>query len=260
MRRSTNLGPISVLAIVAASVLGATQSSADDVIPLPSEDQQVLDEYLGKGVIGDAVAASPLNDPSKYYPLRASTLSYKLTSGEQKGTTENHVFTELKRDHPGSSWKEAWGTDDALFLNRDEKGNIHLVTHNEHGEGVITQYLTPEPMVLVGMKPGESRTVKSKLKVYDLSHPDHLSHKGRLDVKFTYVGAYQVTVPQGSYEAVLLKWEYKGKIGPAKVDDVQYRLLAQDVGTVAMIEKKNVSAMMVYSEHVKTGSVLVSKK
>jgi len=110
------------------------------------------------------------------------------------------------------------------------------------------------------VKPGESRTVKSKLKVYDLSHPDHLSHKGHLDVKYTYVGAYRVTVPEGSYEAVLLKWQYNGKIGPAKVDDVQYRLLAKDVGTVAMIEKKSVSAMLFYNEHVNIGSVLVAKK
>jgi hypothetical protein len=29
---------------------------------------------------------------------------------------------------------------------------------------------------------------------------------------------------------------------------------------LAMIEKRNVPAMMVYSEHVKTGSVLVSRK
>ena len=63
-----------------------------------------------------------------------------------------------------------------------------------------------------------------------------------------------------SYEAVLLKWQYNGKIGPAKVDDVQYRLLAEDVGTVAMVEKKNVSAMLVYNEHVNIGSVLVAKK
>jgi hypothetical protein len=262
LRTRSNLCLTSVLTIVATSGLGIAFAGpqAGAVIPLPREDQKVLDQYLGKGVVGDAVAAGPLNDPSKYYPLRVPTLGYRLTSGEQKGSEEDHVFTELKRDHPGVSWKEAWGEDDALFLNQDDDGNIYLVSHNEHAEGVITQYLIPEPMVLTGMKPGESRTAKSKLNVYDLAHPDHLSHNGHLDVKLTYVGAYRVTVPQDSYEAVLLKWEYKGKIGPAKVVDVQYRLLAEDVGTVAMIEKKSVSAMMVYNEHANVGSVLVSKK
>jgi len=142
----------------------------------------------------------------------------------------------------------------------DDDGNTYLLSHNEHAEGVITRYAPPEPMVLKGMKPGESRTSKSNVKVYDLAHPDKLSHQGYLEVKFTYVGAYRVTVPDGTYEAVLLSWQYNGKIGPAKVDDLQYRLLAADVGTVAMVERKNVSAMMVYSDHSKTASVLVGKK
>lgn len=248
-------------AIIASSMLAtatASQPAGGDGIPLPGADEKILEQYLGRGVVGDAVPGQPIGDPSKLYGLQAATRTYKMTSGKEKGKTEKHVVSELKRDKPGSSWTETWGTDSALGLHRDDDGSIHLVTHNEHDNGVITHYDPPEPMVLMGMKPGESQKTKSKTTVYDLAHPDHLTHKGHLDLTFTYVGAYRVTVPAGSYDAVLLKWKYTGKIGPAKVDDVQYRLLAEGVGTVAEVEKKKVSAMLVYNEESKAGKVLVS--
>lgn len=116
-----------------------TRAAVDNVRPLPREDQKLLDQYLGKGVVGEAVAASPMTDPSAFYPLRAASLSYRLTSGKNKGSTERHVLTELKRNEPGSSWREAWGQGDALFLHRADDGSILLVTHNEQKEGMITQ-------------------------------------------------------------------------------------------------------------------------
>jgi hypothetical protein len=254
---------MALCAFLAAPVLTAAIASAPtagDTIPLPGADKKVLEQYLGRGVVGDAVEAKVIGDPAKLYGLAAGTRTYKLTSGKEKGSTEAHVLVELKRDKPGSSWTEKWGTDSALGLHRDDDGSIHLVTHNEHADGVITHYAPTEPMVIKGMKPGESRKSTSKLKVYDLSHPDHLTHKGQLDLTLTYVGAYRVTVPAGSYDAVLLKWQYTGKVGPAKVNDLQYRLLADGVGTVAEVEKKKVSAMLVYSSQSKSGKVLVSTK
>ena len=59
------------------------------------------------------------------------------------------------------------------------------------------------------------------MKAFDLAQPDHLEHKGHLDLTYTHLGVYRVTVPAGSYEAAIFKWSYQGKIGPAKVDDVQ---------------------------------------
>ena len=66
-----------------------------------------------------------------------------------------------------------------------------------------------------------------------------------------------MTGPAGKFHASLLKWEYKGKIGPASVKDIQYRLFAKDVGPTAMIEKMDVSAFLIYQDHTKYGKVLV---
>ena len=70
----------------------------------------------------------------------------------------------------------------------------------------------------------------------------------------------EVTVPAGTFQAALFKWDYKGKVGPARVEDVQYRFFTEDVGTLAMIEKTDVTALLVYREHTKIGKVLIEKK
>jgi hypothetical protein len=94
------------------------------------------------------------------------------------------------------------------------------------------------------------------VKVYDLSDPKEVSHEGSLDLTYSYVGAFEVTVPAGTYEAALIKWDYKGKVGPASIEDTQYRFLANNVGVVAMIDKKDISAMLFYQDHSKYGKVL----
>jgi hypothetical protein len=98
-----------------------------------------------------------------------------------------------------------------------------------------------------------------KVNVYDLDDPDDLEHKGSLDLTLTYVGASRVTVPAGTFDAALLRWDYKGKVGPASVDDIQVRFLAKDVGMVAAAEKLDVAAFLVYNDNTKVGKVLQQK-
>lgn len=240
--------------IVAASVLGAvTGSSHAQAIPLPPADQKMLNQYLGKGVVGEAVEGESIADPSEFFPLRAATLSYRVTSGDDNGGTEKHVWTQVKGD-----WQQAWGKGSSLTVHQGDDGSIYMLIHGEGDEGVINTYSPPEPIVLKGMKPGETRKSKSDVKVFDADKPDRLSHEGSLDLALTYVGAYRVTVPAGSYDAILLKSQYTGKIGPATVNDVQYRLLASGIGMIAAVEKKKVSAMLLYNDDTKSGTVLLA--
>jgi hypothetical protein len=94
------------------------------------------------------------------------------------------------------------------------------------------------------------------VKVYDLGHPDAVTHEGTIDVSCRYVGAYRVTVPVGTHDAVLIKWVFSGRVGPASFDDVQHRLFALDLGMLALIEKRDVSAFLIYNVHTKEGKVL----
>jgi hypothetical protein len=125
---------------------------------------------------------------------------------------------------------------------------------------VLTRYNPPEPLLIAGMNAGDSKTLMMKVNVYDLSNPKDFEHKGSLDVTLSYVGAYRVTVPAGTFDAALLKWDFKGKIGPASVEDIQARFVVPDVGMVAAAEKRDVAAFLIYNDNTKVGKVLAQKR
>jgi hypothetical protein len=167
------------------------------------------------------------------------------------------VLTQLERDQSGASWKIQTGAKDLAFIQLGSDQNILILSEQDTDQGVVTRFSPAEPILVVGMKPGDSQSVTIDVKVYDLSSPNEVSHSGSLQLTYSYIGAYKVTVPAGSYDAALLKWDYNGSVGPASVQDTQYRLVAKDVGIVASIEKKKISAMLFYHDNSNTGRVLV---
>jgi hypothetical protein len=230
-------------------------AGAADPIPLPEADSAVLQQQLGSGVVGDAVAAAPLTAAD--IPLREGTWTFKVVSGNNQGQTQEDVLTKLERDQSGASWKVQTGSKDLAFIQLGSDQNILILSEQDTDQGVITRFSPAEPILVVGMKPGDSQSVTIDVKVYDLSSPDEVSHSGSLQLTYSYIGAYQVTVPAGTYDAALLKWDYDGSVGPASVQDTQYRFLAKDVGIVASIEKKKISALLFYHDNSNTGRVLM---
>ena len=232
-------------------------STAGRAMELPAADRAVLDELLGEGVVGAPVAGNPLADLSKVFPFEDAAWTVRFVSGDHKGETLEETFTVSKRDKATGQY--AAGPKDTLYLQRSDDGSIGLVSEQDQNEGVITRYAPPEPMLVSGFKPGDSKKSTIAVKVYDLGDPNEVSHSGSLNVTYSYLGAYKVTVPAGTYDAALLKWDYEGEIGPASISDIQYRLVAEGVGPVASIDKLSVHAMLIYNKNTKTGKVLVSK-
>jgi hypothetical protein len=243
---------VGVLAALLTAAVPA--AAAADTIPLPQADRTALEQLLGSGVVGDPVAASPL--AAADIPLRAGTWTYQIVAGKKKGQTENDVLSQLERDQAGASWKLATGAKDVAFIQLGDDQSIAVGSEQDTDQGVITRFSPAEPILTAGMNPGDSKKVTIGVKVYDLSSPDEVSHSGSLDLEYSYVGAYKVTVPAGSYDAALLRWVYDGSVGPASVDDTQYRFVAKDVGIVASVEKKKISALLLYHDNSNTGRVL----
>lgn len=127
-------------------------------------------------------------------------------------------------------------------------------------EDVITTYAPQFPVIFNGMRPGVRDEVETDIVVYDLHNPTHEKYKGRLKVVHIYVGAYEVTVPAGKYQTVLIKSSYTGKVGPASVKDVGYTFYAEDVGIVAAVNRTHVAAFLFYEKKTKTPKVLLHKK
>ena len=221
---------------------------------LTASEQAMLEDLLGAGVVGEAVAGGTLT--AKFVPLHDGTWTYQIASGEKEGQKEQHIVKRLKDDPSGADWRYAVADTGVVLIDQLDDGGLTFLSERDDAQKVITRYDPAEPGLITGLKPGESRSSTIAVKVADLSSPDVVSHSGKLDVTYSYLGNYKVTTPAGTYAAALIKWTYKGKVGPADVDDTQYRFFAENVGMVATIDKLDVSALFVYHEHSKFGKVL----
>lgn len=233
------------------------QDSGIKPIELSKTDRAEIEKFLGKGVVGKAVAGNPIADTAKFFPFESGSWTFKFSSGDKQGKEQQQSFKKIKRDKSGATGRYQVGKNQIDYLSRSEDGSISVVSEQDSEQGVISRFSPPEPIYVSGMKPGDSKKLKIDVKVYDLSDPTDITHSGALDLTYSYIGAYEVTVPAGTHEAALIKWEYDGEVGPASIKDTQYRFLVEGVGVVAMIEKKNISAVLIYHDHSKFGKVLV---
>lgn len=246
--------------MIFALLSGIAQSAEkSSVIPLPEKDRLAIEKYLGKGVVGEAVPAPALVDTSRHLVFNAGDRNYRLVSGPNAGKTEHHKPVLLKQDSGGATWRYDTGARFIFSITAKDNGDYVVTSVADNEENVITQYSPAEPLLLHGVTPGEERDMTLDMKVFDSDNPEKQTHAGSMNIKYSYVGAYKVTVPAGSFDAVLIKWAFKGKIGPASLNDTQYRFFVPDVGMVAAVEQMDVSAMLIYNKQRKIARVLVDK-
>ena len=246
------LGVVSALVVIWPLLLAPGGARAAG--GLSADEQAMLEDLLGPGALGEPVAGSPLT-PS-FAPLRDGTWTYRIVGGEDQGRSEQHKVTRLKGDPSGADWRYAVGDKSVQLIKQTDDGSLVFVSQEDLDQKVISRYTPPEPGLLVGMAPGDSKAFSIGVKVSDLSSPQDVSHEGRLDLTYSYIGAYRVNTPAGSYDAALIKWAYNGKVGPASVEDTQYRFFADKVGMVASVDKLDVSAFLLYKKHTKFGKLL----
>lgn len=223
------------------------------VVPLPARLATAVAKYL-PGVVGDPVPAFTI-EPA-LASLKAGTRTFQVVSGENKGETQQDVVTPATRDTTGSEWRYRVNNR-TLFLKLVPGESLSVVSEQDTDQGVLTKYSPAQPLLIAGMNAGDQKTMTFKVHVYDLDDPSDLEHQGSLNLTLTYVGAYRVTVPAGTFDAALLVWDFKGKIGPASVDDILARFVAPGVGLVAAAEKRDIAAMLIYNDNTKIGRVLV---
>ncbi len=241
-----------VLIMLSSGPSAAQNAGPGAIVPLPARAATTLAQYL-PGVVGDPVPSFTI-DPA-LANLKAGTRSYRIVSGEGAGKIEEHVIATAPRDTTGADWRYRVG-ERTLFLKLAPGESLAVVSEQDSDQGVITRYSPAQPLLIAGMNAGDQKSMTLKVNVYDLDDPSDMEHQGSLDLTLTYVGAYKVTVPAGTYDAALLVWNYKGKIGPATIDDIQARFVARDAGLVAAAEKRDIAAMLIYNDNTKVGKVL----
>ena len=85
----------------------------------------------------------------------------------------------------------------ARFFQKAPDGSLLTVAEQDLGNKVLSRFTPGDPLIIPGMNPGESRKSTVQVSVYNLSDSKmkSVTHSGSLDVTYTYVGTYRVTVP-----------------------------------------------------------------
>ena len=249
-----------LLALLAlGAVCAGPVAAADAVLPLPPEDAEEIARNLGQGVVGKALPAPVLTDAAAYFPLVERSLVYRVTVGTNIGQAQTLKIAKGQRPGGSPAWRFQISPTLAAFLAQTDDGDLLMPAISDIDEGVVVVTTPPNAFVLKGMQPGDSRPFAQKVSVNYLDQPDKQDWGGSLSGTFTYVGAYEVTVPAGTFETVLLRTRCAGKIGPAHTEDTAYYFLARDVGVVAMVTQEDAEAFWVVNIDTTIGKTLVSR-
>ncbi len=229
------------------------------VLPLPPEDQQKITAKLGPGVVGNALPSRPIDEVSVYFPLQDKSANFQVTAGPKAGNTQTLALSKARRPSGKLAWRFQISPSLAGFIHQTAAGDLLMPAVTDTGEGVVVVTSPANPFVLKGMKPGETRSYSQSVSVIELSDPSDQEYSGSLNGTFTYVGTYQVTVPAGTFDAILLRLKCDGKVGPAHTQDAAYYFFAPGVGVVAMISQEDATAFWIIHIDTSTGKVLSSK-
>ncbi|MGA7869758.1 MAG: hypothetical protein WCA22_02565 [Candidatus Binatus sp.] len=229
------------------------------VLPLPPQDQQKITAQLGPGVVGIALPSKPITDPAAFFPLQAKAMTYQVMAGPNAGNTQSLGLAKTRRPVGRSAWRFQLSPSLAGFLRQTAEGDIIMPAVSDAGEGVVVVTTPANPFVPKGMQPGETRTYFQQVSVNYLDDPSDQRYSGSVTGTYTYVGTYQVTVPAGTFPAVLFRVYCDGKVGPAHTVNTGYNFFASGVGMVAMILQEDVTAFWLFNIDSTTGKILMSR-
>ncbi|MET1027664.1 MAG: hypothetical protein ABWY00_10885, partial [Dongiaceae bacterium] len=236
----------------------AAADQAGKIVKLSAEDQQEINSLLGAGVVGQALPARALLAPESYMTDMKAAVTFQVRDDEGNVSSEIHNFAKAPAGESATGWQYSIAGKRRDIFEKAADGSLTTIREYDLDKKVVSQFSPGEPLILPGLKPGESRQVKIQVQVADIDDPTNIDYNGKLDVTYTYLGRFRVTVPAGSYDANLIKWTYRGKIGPARIKTAQYRFISEKGGMVAMIEWRNISAMLVYHDNTRQGKQLTT--
>jgi hypothetical protein len=232
---------------------------AQSVLPLPPEDQRRIAAQLGPGVVGNALPSKPITDVSVYFPLKNRSLTYRIASGPKAGNSEASEIARARRPGGRLAWRFRLSPSLTGFLTQTLDGGLVMPAVIDPGEGVVVVTTPANPFVPKGIQPGETRSFSQQVSVNYLDNPADQDYSGSLNGTYTYIGTYKVTVPAGTFPAILFRAKTEGKVGPAHTSDIAYSFFAPNVGMVAMIMQEDVTAFWLFHIDTTTGKVLMSK-
>ena len=244
------------LMLLTSSLAGAQQGA---VLQLSPQDQQNITAQLGAGVVGAALPSQTITDPSVYFPLTQKSQQFQVVAGPHAGTVQTLGLWQARRPGGRKAWRFQMTPSLAGFMRETEQGDIIMAALTDSGEGVVVVTTPANPFVPKGIQPGETRNYTQQVSVNYLDDPSDQRYSGSINGAYTYLGTFQVTVPAGTFPAVLFRVKCEGKVGPAHTVNTGYNFFAPGVGMVAMILEEDVTAFWLFNIDSTTGKVLMSR-
>ena len=235
---------------------GEVPSAHAPVVPLSKESRAALSP-LGDGVVGDPLPAAPIVDPSRLYHLQPGQWEYRILEGANKGRVERVDIERVSSDDPDADWRLVSSTGDVQQIKVTRQHEVVKLAQEDADSDRLVIY-RPGLVLDPNMQVGQSKTENAKISSYKRKKRDEVEYDGTLRYTITYLGAYRVTTPAGSFDTRLLRHDYRIQIGPAKSENVSYTFYADGVGNVAEVARDDVSALLVYRRKTLTARVLLT--
>ena len=145
------------------------------------------------------------------------TWTYRIRRRQGRGPDRNTLLNGSTGTNRLLSRRYAVGAKGVLFIKEDERWSPSFVTEEDSEQGPDVRYEPPQPGLIVSAWRWATRSApRSPSRSPTSATPRYASDKGKLEVTYSYRGADQVTMPAWTYDAALIKWTYKGKIGPVR--------------------------------------------
>ena len=242
-----------VLLALTAAWQPLLSAATGPIVPLSESDRRIIEQDLGQGILGPPLPAPVIDKPADYLRLAPHRSRYRVIDHGDAGPQEPFRLLEAS-----AGWRFRLGDIEEIFLEGRTDGSFVLTGIRELKAGALTRYDPPEPLLYQGLAPGAERRLKMGIRVFDEDEPDEVVHQGELDVTYRYLGAYRLAVPAGNFDTVLMKSSFAGRVGPARLEDTQYRFFAPGVGLVATIEHRHVSALLFYHSNLAIARLLAA--
>lgn len=252
MRMSALTSLIALWLLIPLDALLAATVGPDPT--LPDADRLVIETSLGPGRLGPPVTAAPIDDPSAWLPSKPGTQQFQVL--QESDAEVPQAVAWIPTPANPSMGRYQFGQEEVLLLGTETDGSRVIEGVEDMQAKSVTRYDPPEPFLLKGLSLGDSRQIRMSVKVFSSNGAKEITHKGELQVSHEYLGAYRLSVPAGTFDTLVTKSTFKGTIGPAKVEDIQYRFFARHQGLVATIENRQVSALLVYHSNTAITKVL----
>jgi hypothetical protein len=198
---------------------------------------------LGTDFVVQRIDAPTIKNPYDWINRKAGHYVYRFVEGSDDGAetqVEEHI---PDTDEPETAWQRRIGDDLIETYTSGNERDVLIVEEIDHDHG-FRVVIEPGVRLPADIEPGDTWEIDADLAVYDAENGD-FAHKGKLDALHSYEGAFRVRTPAGVFDTVLIREDFKMKIGPFKADDDRLLFFARGVGLVAEVEGIRASALLV---------------